>query len=261
MYQTFTVLSTIVSDNKKSITITFTHEIDSKTISGQSLYMYNKSTGDVVPLKYKTYGNTVTVEVINDFKVNTDYEIVVNKDISNIAGTFINMVYRETIHFKSSVNNKIKILSPSEHEELDDLKIVWQELNIPDAISGCNYQIQIATDSAYHNIISDSIAINKQSIKLDILDKFNQYFVRIRAVKDEEKGDWSDSITFVLSEQYFNRKNQQQNDNDEEIFERPFEILSYPDQGVTPERFIVELDDDINPDSIEDQIILIKHRI
>lgn len=61
------------------------------------------------------------------------------------------------------------------------------------------YNVQIATDSTFENIQMDSIVVNQNSINSIPLNKWTEYFLRIRGINDYGMGEWSEIVVFTTT--------------------------------------------------------------
>jgi hypothetical protein len=260
MYQKFTVLDIRVVTNSKQITIEFSNDINDTTIDGRSIYLYRKSNGDSVALSYIVDGNTVIANIVGDILFNEEYEIIVNTNVLNIYDSCLELVTRETVIFSSIITNTVNIVSPVKDEVLDKCLIKWEEIASENNSLFNSYEVEVSTDIGFKKLLSSVHIKDKNEVILKIAHKSLQYFARVRVVGDDNTyGNWSNHVVFELDDNYFAKSND--SDDDEPLFEQDYEIISLPEQGMTCDRFIIEFECDIDPDSVEDNIIVTKSRI
>jgi hypothetical protein len=258
MYQEFRISAINADLKNKSVTIESTFELDPDTVTEANIQLYCKDTRNDIGFDIKLAGKVITLNLLDWPEPNIDYVISVQK-LKTVLGDELVSGVRRKLVFESSVCSKCEITYPAYDEVIENLKVAWKEI-LPSETSQyvSSYYIEISTESAFHNIVEHTTVIGRT--ELDISDlKDGQYFVRCRAQKDNEYGLWSDTITFIIGDEtakpgpIFDPNN---TDENEDIYIPDINVLSTPTNGTTPETILIEFDCDIDPDSIENIIVL-----
>lgn len=254
MYQKFNATTIDIDRIRKVIHIDFNFDVNEDTINGKTIYVYKNKTGDVVNTQYSVDGMSANLSFTGDMEPNIEYVLVVSKEVSSITGEGLYTAVKKIFSIESSVDSTVVVTSPSNYEELKDkISLVWKEVAGDSKTLHGNFLIQIASDNLFFNNLISSTVSEKSQITFGTIKDAVQYFVRIRAQESESDfGPWSDVMTFTLS------KTKPTQNDDELIFQQDMEILTVPENGETPESFIIEFDSEINVNSIEDNIILIR---
>jgi biopolymer transport protein ExbD len=194
---------------------------------------------------------------------NIEYIISI-QNLTNVLGDALVSGVRRKIIFVSSITSKVQITYPAFNEVITDLKLKWQETAVdPNQPLVNSYYIEISTEANFYNIVKKTEVQDRTEIDLTDVTK-KQYYVRVRAQKDGEYGSWSDVVTFVVGDSadvpgpIFDDGDSSV--NEEPIFSADMQIVSAPANGETPASFIIEFDCEVDPDSIED-IIVLRRRI
>lgn len=254
MYQKFNATTIDIDRIRKSVHIDFSYDVDEDTINSKTVYVYKNKNGDIVSTQCIVEGTSVNLSFTNDMEPNTEYVIVVTKEVASITGENVYTAVKKTFTVDSSVTSRVAINSPSNYEELaDKVALSWNEIAGDDNKTCETFLVQIASDNLFFNVLLESEVNNKTSVTFGTVKDAEQYFVRVRAQKSQEDfGAWSDIITFTLIKTATNKN------DDEAIFQKAMEVLTIPEQGQTPESFIIEFDAEIDVSSVEDSIILIR---
>lgn len=255
MYREFVLLSAEAKAAEKKIILTFNYDIDEDSIQNDSITV-STNTGDIIPIKLTVRGEKIDIDLIEWPLVNTEYNVVVEKEIKNIANDELNASVRKKIVFKSIITETVKIISPYQFEKIDTLKIDFSETGKINS-----YFIEIAKENRFYNIVYSGEIYNTNTIS-PIIDLENgQYYTRIRVQKDDKFGQWSPIITFIYKN-VCDCNNEKDNfpsaDSKlpsawEDLFvENPnnaindlkkmeeLEILTEPENGTTNESFVFE---------------------
>lgn len=270
MYQKFTVSQVFVNEAENNIKVTFTYDIDEDTVDNSSIYIIEAETENqrIIETDKTVEQSTVTL-YYGDLELNKTYQIVVKKDVKSVMGDELDIEYIKTFVLRSDVDSIVTIISPSQHEEIDTLNIKLEESPGKNKKLFNRYRIQISGDHGFLKIFSETVT-EKKEIKLSVQKDSPQYFIRARAEKDENHyGNWSDKISFIITKANQSSQKDDRHDNHDSIdddedyaFEDDFEIIGYPENGATPSSFIIEFAEDIDPDSIHiEDLILTRKKV
>lgn len=257
MHYEFTINEIKLDLRTKTISVDFAFDIDPDTITTESIQIRNRANGNYEEYDYKIDGHTLYITLVNWPEPNQDYILRI-EGLQSILGDQLTNAIRKKIVFNSAICSTITIISPSLNELINDnINIKWEE-NIADTTHKAinSYYLEISDDAHFHNIVLETTIKEKKNITLDLLDS-GQYFLRIRAQKDEDYGLWSEPITFLTERQ--SNINSKPNDN-EPIFIRPMSLISQPKNGETPTSFMFEFDCAIDSDFL-DNIVVIRKEI
>lgn len=268
MYQSFSVLSILPNYAEKTIVINTSFDIDPDSVNENSIQLFSKVHRTDENIDFNVDRRTITVMLKNDIIPNTDYIIRVS-GIKTILGDELNSGVRRTITFKSMVREVPYIISPSNYEEVVDLKVTLKAIledKDYEAIENKTYFIQIAEDVAFINIVLETSTV-KPTINIKDL-KAGQYFIRARVEtiddsNNKDFGKWSDIVSFVsIKEEVPENDNNDNNSNDnsEPEYIEDLELISKPINGETPESILLEFSGEIDPDFI-DNIVVIRRDI
>lgn len=255
MYRSFSIDDLRVKEADNCIQMSFTQDLDEDTVDGSSVYIteVGKKNQPIIETRREVDGNTVKLYPSN-LKVNTDYEVIVKNAIHSIVDKKLHNEYRKVIRIESIVDSTVKILSPTEYEYVtDSVAIELEEIAGPSKTLQNNYEIEIASDVTFFDIIQTMSLTKKQSVTVALHRKASQYFIRARAVaSDGSFGNWSDKVTFSPgSEKKHTSSNSTEDDNDAPILEEDLEIIAGPENGETPQSFIFEFNDELDPASVD----------
>lgn len=270
MYQKFTVSQVFVNEAENNIKVTFTYDIDEDTVDNSSIYITEAETENqrIIETDKTVEQSTVTL-YYSDLELNKTYQIVVKKDVKSVMGDELDTEYIKTFVLRSDVDSIITIISPSQHEEIETLNIKLEESPGKNKKLFNRYRIQISGDHGFLKIFFETVT-EKKEIKLSVQKDSPQYFIRARAEKDENHyGNWSDKISFIITKANQSSQKDDRHDNHDSIdddedyaFEDDFEIIGYPENGTTPSSFIIEFAEDIDPDSIHiEDLILTRKKV
>lgn len=264
MYQKFTVSQVFVDEAENNIKVTFTYDVDEDTVDDSSIYITEAETEKqrIIETNKTVEQSTVTL-YYGDLELNKTYQIVAKKDIKSIMGDELDIEYTKTFILHSDVDSTITIISPSQHEEVTSLNVKLEESVGKNKKLFNRYRIQIAGDHGFLKVFSETVT-EKKEIKLSVQKDSPQYFIRARAEKDDKHyGNWSDKVSFIVIKDNSEKDNDNPDkDDDDYVFEDDFEVVGYPENGTTPFSFIIEFDEDIDPDSIHiEDIILTRKKV
>lgn len=259
MYQKFNITSISTDLIYKKIYIEFSLDVKEDTVNESSLVLTNRESGAIIPCKIITKRNVVELE-LNDWPVpNIEYLLRVQKTILSIVDDQIEGSLQRNIIFKSQIVSSIQIVNPSDHEEMKELIITWKETNVSNSEDLVNsYYLEIANENAFYNIVKDTKIVDRNEILLSGIDA-GQYYLRIRAQNEEgQYGRWSDVITFLFSGENKEAGPIFEEDTFEEdsIYEEEFKIINQPENGEDLKTFIIEFEDEVDPDSFKEITLL-----
>jgi len=261
LYQKFTVESVRVFEADHLIKIGFTFDVDEDSVTETSVYLTLKN-GDINPItmsKVTVDGPTVTLEY-ESLQVNTDYEIVVTKDVRSIMEDELAIEFKKRIRLNSRVDSIVNIIAPIDYEELEKPHFLFSEEKGKSGKAFNRFRIQVAPDYGFLNVIYDTVIESRNEITLSGLKANPQYFVRMRVeANDNEYGNWTKGRTFTLKGEPepdytvpTTNNPKKPEDCDDVVFEDDFEIIGYPENGITTDgSFIIEFDGDIDTSSID----------
>lgn len=260
MLREFNVIDIHANLPEKKIILNFSLDVDENTVANDSIVLIERKTGRIASAVAEVNRNIVELTLLDWPTPNSEYLLQVQKGVRSIVEDELPESLQRAIIFKSEITSTIDVLSPAEYEEVSELKIAWQE-SVPDESMELvnSYYIEIAKENAFYNIVKKTEVTGKQEINLANDLPNGQYYLRIRAQKGNQYGRWSEIITFIVEDE--NKKpGSIYGDDDEIIFEDELRLVALPENGERLESFLFEFDEEIDPDSIE-EIIVIRRRI
>ncbi len=257
MYQEFSIIKISTSLIEKKIEINFSLDVDEDTATLDTLILVEKETSKIVDTNISVSRNVVQLELVNWPTPNKEYMIKIQKGITSIVDDILPDSLQRSLVFKSEITSVVEVQSPADHEEIDELSISWNEKQVrPSENLVHSYYLEISTDNAFYNVVKKTEVVDKNKITLSSISN-GQYYLRVRAQKDKQYGQWSDVVTFIVSE---NSKPSEpiydDEDNEDPVFEEDLRTITVPVNGETPESFLFEFDDEIDTDSIQDIVII-----
>lgn len=255
MHNEFTVNEINTEMRNKTITVNFAYDIDPASINDSTIQIRMRNSNEPVDYKANVEGRVVHIVLLNWPEPNQEYILRIEK-LKDILGNELESAARRKVTFKSNICSTINIISPSFNELLNDIYIKWEEIKSDESHQLVNsYLIEIATDTNFYKLANSSYVQDKQEIILNDLSD-GQYFLRIRAQKDDQYGFWSETVSFIVK----NKKEElpQDKTDDDPIFIKPIQMLCYPTNGETPESFLFEFDCPIDSDFLDDIIVIRK---
>ena len=189
------VLSVRTSLKDKTITLTCSADIDEDTVTPDNICLALPSSSTTIPIKIRCDRRKIIVSVVPEIQVNAEYRITTTTDIESVVGEELEPLKALKVVFESAVVTDVKIVSPKNFETIDgEISLEWQEIGAKKDLCA-KYQLQIASDNGFFNIAIDNI-ITGSTYKTTL--EAGQYYVRARAIKDEDYGKWSSTITFTI---------------------------------------------------------------
>lgn len=260
MHQDFRITAIDTDLQKKAIIVESTFDIDPETVNNSNFVLMDRLTRNEVELDFKVDGKTIIASLLAWPTPNVDYILRIEK-LTNVLGEELSTGVRRKIQFESEIVSKVKVTFPANNEVIDDLKVAWDEVADEEHKIGSFY-VEVSTENAFHNIIKKTMIGGRHEIDLLDVPK-GQYYVRVRAQKDDQYGEWSEVITFLIGENpsapepiYNPTEPDEVPIEDDVIFEGDLEIVSTPETGTTPSSILIEFDREIDPDSIENILVI-----
>ena len=249
MIRTFNLQTIDTNLIEKKLSIRFSLDVNPETITPNNLILSEFKSGKIVDYNIKIDRETVDL-IFKDWPVpNEEYILKIQTGIESIIGDELKQAHQRHIVFNSEITSLIEILSPNEYEEISSLNVNWEEKLLNKKHLAINrYYLEIAKENTFYNIVKRSHINNKQSILFSDIPE-GQYYIRIRAEKDNNYGRWSEIITFIYSGEQ--ERPPLNYEDDSPIIEEELNIVSTPPNGEVINSFIIEFDEEIDPDYIE----------
>lgn len=265
MYQSFSIISVEPKFADKQIVIHASFDIDPASANDSTIRLFSKKDRTDVNIQYRIDQKVMTILLEEDIVPNTEYILRINNGLKNILGDGLSSGIRRSITFKSEVEEMPYILSPSEYEEVTDLRVrlaVTKESDSATLQDDKMYFIQISRDVLFIDVVTETTTDQNEINLKDLIA--GQYYIRARVEKivkgNKEVGRWSEVVTFISMNETVSEPGQDTPDVDEpEYFEEVY-IVNQPSNGETPETILIEFSGEIDPDSI-DNIIVIRRDI
>jgi len=289
MFKEFNLLSVRSDAAEKWIDLTFNFDVQPESVTGSSLIVTRVRDDKHIPFRYGVENDVIRLVFDDWFSPNEEYFLIINKEIRNIIGQPLLHTVRRRIVFKSDVVNKIRIVSPHMYEKIDTLSFVLEDSEDPPF---GRYYVEIAPENRFYTTVCRT-NVTDLSFSVSLPDlKPGQYYIRVRAQQGDAYGPWSPIATFIYKEEpepefpieplggdkempgafddLYNAKTEILSDNilEEEDaaaaaeieVEQDLEVLSYPENGVTPQnrQLVFEFDRELDPDLIESVIVIRK---
>lgn len=282
MFKEFNLLSVHTIAAEKRLDLLFNFDIKPDSVKGDSIILSRVKDDFHIPFKFVVKNDLISLQLDDWPNSNDPYFIIINAAITNIVDRHLQSTVKRKIMFHSEVVSKVFVTSPYNFETIQELSFKLEEKN-----GDVNrYYIEIAKENRFYNTVYTS-HIDKQEFTLHIIPELipGQYYVRARAEYDEEYGPWSPIVTFCYKEEpnpefpiepvggnaempsawddLYDSKSElldgfKEEEQPIEVIEE-LEVLTYPENGVTPEKnqLIFEFDHSID-ESLIDSVILIR---
>ena len=200
----FYVRSVTASLQDQSVYIDCSMDIDSDTATPENIFVFTKKTHIALPFDVIIDKTRIQLKAKTWISPNEEYMIFIESGIKSITDDNLDASLARSIIFKSDVTSEIAILSPVNFEYISqELKIKFQETG---KLLTSKYYLEVSTENAFYNIQYKThlICNGENGITTCSLASLpdGQYYMRVRAQKDETSGDygkWSDVITFICS--------------------------------------------------------------
>lgn len=251
MHREFGVIGVYANLIDRTVKVEFTLNPDPKTASLDSIVLCDKETGRILQANFSVKQKIVTMHLQEWPVAQKEYLLRIQSGIRSIVDDELPDSLQRVIVFKSEVLSTVSILSPAQHEVLNNLHIAWEEISTNGSEEGLvsSFYLEVAKENAFYNIVRSSEIKGRSEIELNGLES-GQYFLRVRAQKNKEYGRWSETIAFII-------KNKEVVDDvlDEPEYEEPLLILSAPKNGETKESFIFVFDEEIDIEKLPDILL------
>lgn len=265
MFQKFEVIKTKTDLFHRKISVVLSLAPDESTVTKDTIYIGEEDTGRILNFNIEINDNIIDLNLLEWPKPNIPYVLFVQKGIRSITEDELDASLRRNLVFNSDITSTVEIISPCDNEKIKSLDINWTEKTKEPGSKNINsYYVEVSSDNGFFNIVKSTKILNKQNISLTDI-KNGQYFIRIRAQKDELYGRWSDIVTFYfLDNNYSSSSNIIDSDNSQAYTDETndtspildINLLSGPDNGVTPtESAVLNFDQNIDINSIKDLIL------
>ena len=270
MYQRFTVDKFLLHAKQNEIVLTFTLDVDEDTINNGSIYITESKVG-MQPIllssedaEYSADGRMVTIHY-SELSVNSAYEIHATKKVESIMGDALEVEFVKEFVIPSSVDSTVTILSPADYEAVDDLVLRLEEKEGPSKKLFGKFHIQVASDVNFLDVIMDTSIDGKTEATFSSLKDANQYFLRARAYDGDDQGNWSAPVTFTRKKNLTPpnggvKPEPEEPDDDFPKIVEDLELITKPENGVTPTSCLFEFDSDLDEESIQASDIIVTMR-
>ena len=194
MQTKFDIVTVVASLAERIITLKLSREVDEQSISSDVIALSEKASRRVVPCTYEVAGSVVTMRLLEWPVPNSEYVLLVQKDVKSVLGETLPASLQRNITFNSALTSEITILSPVMFEQLAVATLIWRETG--DGV--CNkFYVEIATDASFSNICRNSAVEDQTELVLGGLAD-GQYYCRVRAQQEAEYGRWSQIVSFLI---------------------------------------------------------------
>jgi hypothetical protein len=277
MYKKFHLSSIEQLVAEKRIDLKFNFDIDEQSVKVDRINLVT-SNGDHVEFKPVVDGDVISLFLDRWPLPNETYQIIIEKEIKNISGSYLESSIRRKIVFKSEITSIVSIKNPYNFQKIEQF-----DFEITDSENYNSYYVEIAKENRFYNLLySGSVYTNNLNLLFPEEPSKGQYYIRARIQDGTEYSKWSDVTTFIYKDvcncnypqedgpsadtempsawdNIYNNINENPyiNANIPTIeIEDDLEIVSGPTNGITPKTFFFEFDRDLDIESGE--IIVIK---
>lgn len=259
MYQGCSIVNVEPCYCESKITVTTNFDIDPASVHDGTVQLFSKHDETNVNIELSVDRKNITIHVKSEIVPNTDYILRVFK-IKGLLGEDLTAGIRRKVIFTSEIKDTPSILSPSNFEEVKNLKVTLatsKEGNASKQLEDKLYYIQIATDVAFYDIVMETKTEKNETDLKDL--PAGQYYIRARIEKsytdNRDFGKWSETVTFISLNFGLNNPEEEPDDTEPEYIEY-VSVLNSPANGETPDSIIIEFSENIDPDSIEDILVI-----
>ncbi len=254
MYKEFNIINIYTSLKDKELILEFSFDVEEESVDKSSILLSNKDTEEIISFNIEIEKNILKLKFMDWPMPNSIYYLKVQNSVKSITGDELKMSLRRDIVFKSEVKSNIRIISPSDYEQLKELAIEWEEISEEDKVN--NYYIEVARNIIFYDIARRTNVEGKNKIELKDIS-YGQYYLRVRAQKSEnEYGRWSEPVTFVFGDENKNPGSILDQEKQEPIYDEDIHLIFKPEDGSSPDNFILEFNEEIDPDSIDEIVVL-----
>ncbi|MGG2085383.1 hypothetical protein [Lysinibacillus pakistanensis] len=250
MYREFGIVGIFTNLVDRTIKVEFTLDIDPDSASLDSLVLCDKETSRIILADIKVSKKIITMYMQEWPEADKQYLLRIQSGIRSIVDDVLSESLLKVIVFKGEVISTVNVLSPSNHEILNELHFIWEEVSADAKKENLvsSYFLQIAKENTFYNIVRETEVIGKQEIRITDIDE-GQYYLRVRAQKNGKYGRWSEVISFLV------RRAQDKT----WTFEEQLRIISAPVNGETPSSFVFKFDEEIDTEIMPS--IVVKGRL
>lgn len=239
MYGEFKPVHIITDLAQKILRIEMSLDVLPDTVNSSTIEITENESKRIVNIDPVVKGRFIDVCFKEWPAPNTEYYLKIQKGILSVFNDELPASLHRRIFFESMVTSSVNIVKPFDYEEITSLYIKWEE--VPEQELAASYYIEIAKDPAFYNIACNTLIHGSQEAHIADIDD-GQYYIRIRCQVDKSYGPWSNVITFVLK-----KDEEAPDDKDDEPFlEEDIIFVELPEDGITPESFLIKLDCEID---------------
>lgn len=248
MYQEFseTTIDTIIA--KKQLIVTFTKDIDTFAMKDTKIDVFERSGRTPINFSNIVDGNKLIITFDSWPIPNSEYILSI-QNIKAVDGDELQTDIKKRIVFKSNIVSTVKIISPTNFEEVDELIVQLKEECDDESKLKNSFYIEIAEDNAFISHVVKTLVTDKTTLKIS-LPKQGNYFIRARVQVDNnstEYGFFSDTISFLYGDKNKKDDNIDIDDPQEPVLDlEEFTVKTNIEQGVTPDVIKLEFSKDIN---------------
>ncbi|WP_025115891.1 hypothetical protein [Lysinibacillus fusiformis] len=250
MYREFGIVGIFTNLVERTIKVEFTLDIDPDSASLDSLVLCDKETSRIILADIKVSKKVITMYLQEWPEAEKQYLLRIQSGIRSIVEDVLSESLLKEIVFKSEVLSTVNVLSPSNHEVLNELHFMWEEISVDGKNENLvsSYFLQIAKENTFYNVVHETEVVGKQEIRITDIDE-GQYYLRVRAQKNGTYGRWSKVISFLV----------RQAKDKTASYEEQLRIILAPVNGETPSSFVFQFDEDIDTDIMPS--IVVKRRL
>jgi hypothetical protein len=249
MYQSFDLLGINTSLKDKKVYIECTLNADETTVTSDTITLAARDSNRILNYDLSVNGSIIELDLKEWPVPNIEYILVVQTGIKSITGEPLTAALKRMITFPSEITSTIVITSPSHHEEIHALKLAWTEKLTEENMEPVNsYYIEVAQENAFYNIIKATNVYEKNQVNLVNIPE-GQYYVRIRAQKNDKYGCWSETITFLYKE--VPNAPVPNKPEEDPIYGEKLVVVTAPANGETPNSFLIEFDEILDTEGLE----------
>lgn len=253
MYQKFDILSVNTSLKDKKVYIECTLDVDETSVTPDTITLVSKATNRLMDAEFAVNGRIIELDLKQWPEPNAEHMIVVQTGVKSVTDEPLSTALKRLILFKSEIMSSVVITSPSDHEEISAIKMVWKEQPVNNMPAINSYYMEIATENAFYNLVISTNVFDKNEIALTSIPA-GQYYARVRAQDGDHYGPWSEVVTFLVKDA-LPVTDTPAPGAEEPVYSQEMELISVPKNGETPNTFLIEFDEDIDMDGIEITVI------